>query len=282
MSVDHESRLRKADFDDIYRRPDPRAYYARLGDLDYVTPHYGQRVFRKVLDAFPATRPTVVDLCCSYGVNAALLKYDLTLNELYGRYRSEQVADLPRAELAAADRDFYARHLRADAPRVIGIDIAAPAVDYALEVGLLDGGATENLESGKPSQELTEAVRDAGLVTVTGGIGYITGQSIDRLYGCMPPERKPWFAALCLRTVDYTPVTEILAAYGLVTERLAAVTFPQRRFASEQERAYAMRALAEQGLSPLGKESEGSYHVNVFLSRPVEDVARRPIDSVLR
>lgn len=276
-----DRKLKKADFDEIYTRPDPRSYYDRLGELDYSVPGHGQRVFRKVLDALDVDEPTVVDLCCSYGVNAALLKCDLTLDHLYDHYCDERLARLASDELAEEDRDFYQSRRLKDAPRVIGVDTSAPAVEYAMTVGLLDGGAVENLEQDDPSPELAAVVDEADLITVTGGIGYITDRTIDRLLDCTSADRRPWFAALCLRTVDFTPVADSLARHGLVTEQLEGATFPQRRFADESERDFALRALAEQGVDPAGKEEAGEYHVNVFLSRPGEDVAAAPIDSVL-
>ncbi|MBF8192221.1 hypothetical protein ITP53_42390 [Nonomuraea sp. K274] len=271
----------KADFDDIYDRPDPRAYYDRLGGLDYAVPHHGQRVFRKVLDALDVDTPTVVDLCCSYGINAALLKCDLTLDHLYDHYGGARVAGLATEELADEDRAFYETRRRRAAPRVIGVDTAASAVEYAVQVGLLDAGAAENMEQDDPSPELAQAVSEADLITVTGGIGYITDRSIDRLLDCTSSDHRPWFAALCLRTVDYGPVADTLARHGLVTEQLENTTFPQRRFADDGERDFALRALAEQGVDPTGKEEAGEYHVNVFLSRPSEDVATASIGTLL-
>ncbi|WP_220447687.1 class I SAM-dependent methyltransferase [Nonomuraea diastatica] len=276
-----DRKLEKADFNDIYDRPDPRAYFDRLGSLDYAVPHHGQRVFLKVLDALDVDSPTVVDLCCSYGVNAALMKCDLTLDHLYDHYADDQVAHLAPEQLADEDRSFYRSHRRRAAPRVIGLDTASSAVEYAVNVGLLDAGASDNLEQNDPSPELAKIVGEADLITVTGGIGYITDRSIDRLLDCTSPDRRPWFAALCLRTVDFTPVADTLARHGLITEQLDNATFPQRRFADDLERKFALRSLAEQGLDPTGKEADGEYHVNVFLSRPSEDVAVAPIDALL-
>ncbi|MEU6716228.1 hypothetical protein ABZ897_32590 [Nonomuraea sp. NPDC046802] len=276
-----DRKLMKADFNDIYDRPDPRDYYDRLGSLDYAVPHHGQRFFRQVLDALDVATPTVVDLCCSYGVNAALLKCDLTLDHLYDHYGAERVAALASEELADEDRTFYESRRRRTPPRVIGVDTAASAVEYAVQVGLLDTGAVENMERDDPSPELAAAVSEADLITVTGGIGYITDRSIDRLLDCTSPDHRPWFAALCLRTVDFTPVADTLARHGLVTEQLENATFPQRRFADDRERDFALHSLAEQGLDPTGKEETGEYHVNVFLSRPSEDAASAPIDTLL-
>jgi hypothetical protein len=278
---EHTSRsLSKANFDDIYDRADPRAYFCELAALDYEVPRHGQQVFRGVLDTLAARDPTVVDLCCSYGINAALLGHDLELSDLYDRYCGEQTTGLSRDELVAADRAFYAARRCPDAPTVIGVDVASQAVDYALDVGLLDTGAAEDLEQHDPSPELAREVARADLITVTGGIGYITERTFERVLDCTSPDRRPWVAGLCLRTVPYTPIAAALARKGLVTERLEGRTFPQRRFADQQERDYALRTLVTRGIDPQGKESEGAYHVEVYLSRPAVAVAQQPINAM--
>ncbi len=68
-------------FDEIYNQPDPRVFYSRLGRLDYQSPHHAQPVFRRLVAARMRSGPvTVLDLCCSYGVNAALLNHHLSLD----------------------------------------------------------------------------------------------------------------------------------------------------------------------------------------------------------
>ena len=273
--------LAKTNFDDIYDQSDPRAYYRWLGSYDYAVPHYGAQMFRQVLDALPVAKPTLVDLCCSYGVNAALLSHDLELSDLYERYRSPELADLPSDELAELDREFYASVRRDDAPSVIGFDAAANAIDYAVDVGLIDRGVVQNLEVGDPSADVAAAVGAADLLTVTGGIGYVTERTFDRLLACSDPENRPWVASLCLRTVSFEPIADCLASQGLVTEHLDGVTFPQRRFTDADERDYALSELDALGIDTEGREAEGAYHVNVFLSRPADDVADRSIDEIL-
>lgn len=272
----------KAAFDDIYDQPDPRAYFERLGRYGYEIPQHGKTVFRQVLDVLPVENPTVVDLCCSYGVNAALLKHRLELSDLYDHYRSETVADLSSEELAEQDRELYSSVRLPTAPTVVGLDSSAPAIDYALGVGLLDHGASENLEARHPSPGLAATLADTDLITVTGGIGYVTEVTFDRLVSCVPADgEQPWVASLCLRTVPFDPIAECLQSHGLVTEHLEDVTFPQRRFASTEERESALAALARRGISPEGLEEEGSYYVDVYLSRPPEDVAEYPITEIL-
>jgi SAM-dependent methyltransferase len=271
----------KANFDSVYDRADPRAYYRELRELDYEVPHHGQQVFRRVLDRLAIRDATVVDLCCSYGINAALLKHDLELSDLYERYCGEETSRLTRDELVAADRVFYAERRRSDSPAVIGIDVAARAVAYAVDVRLLDHGAAEDLERRDPSPELARAVADVDLITVTGGIGYITERTLERVIDRSDPSRPPWVAALCLRTISYAPIAAALARRGLVTEELEGRTFPQRRFADAAERDYALRSLEARGLDPQGKEGAGAYHAAVYLSRPAGDVSEQPIETVL-
>src|SRR3546814_7020588 len=69
----------KADFSAIYVQPDPRAYFRTLGALGYVIPHLARPVFDQLIEARQRAKGggpiTVLDLGCSYGVNAALMKY---------------------------------------------------------------------------------------------------------------------------------------------------------------------------------------------------------------
>ncbi|MFN2556813.1 MAG: hypothetical protein ABR592_08055 [Nitriliruptorales bacterium] len=274
----------KARFDDIYDRPDPRAYFETLRRLDYQIPQHGQRVFRTLTEARRGTygeenRRIVLDLCCSYGVNATLLNHELSLEDLYAHYASGEADNLSSFELAAIDRAFFAARRRLTAYGSVGVDAASNAVGYALEVGLLDEGFAENLENSEPSPGLQAAAARAGLITVTGGIGYISQRTFQRILDCMV--EPPWIAAFVLRMVSYEPIAEALSRYGLVTEKLAARTFPQRRFAHAEERQYALDELAGAGVDVSSKEACGYYHAELFVSRPAWDAAELSLESLL-
>ncbi|WP_206503489.1 hypothetical protein [Streptomyces chrestomyceticus] len=275
----------KADFEAIYDRPDPRTYFRTLRPLDYQIPHHGQGVFRALAESLQRRRPgrpplQVVDLCCSYGVNAALLNHKLSLADLYDRYTdAQETGGLPPGRLAAEDRTFYDELRRPEAVRVLGIDAARHAVGYAERVGLLDAGFAENLEAAEPSARLRDAMTGTDLITVTGGVGYISATTFGRLLACTPTA--PWVAAFVLRTVSYAPVAALLADAGLVTERLPARTFRQRRFADLAERRAAFGALQDRDLDTTGKESDGFYHADLYLSRPAADVAALPLERLV-
>lgn len=272
----------KASFGEIYDMEDPRDYFEVLGDLDYAAPEHGRRLFSALIEERREKEDEsleVVDVCCSYGINAALLKYEITLDDLYERYRSEEVAGLSSDELVASDVSFYAGRKRKDSPRVVGVDVAPKAVSYGVRSGLLDAGFAENLESEDPSGELKRAVSKTDLLTVTGGIGYISERTFERLLGSM--ESPPWVASLALRWVSYEKISAVLSEYGLVTEKLDAHTFSQRRFADTEEREYVLEELEKMEIDTEGKEANGSYHAEFYLSRPLEDIAKTPLGELM-
>ncbi|MGW0884625.1 hypothetical protein [Streptomyces sp. NPDC002671] len=280
-------------FDDIYSRPDPRWYFGTLGALGYQTPHHAQSVFRRLLPlaGFPEVlerpagqdggpRATVLDICCSYGINAALLNHHVTLEELYDRYTSPQVARLTTAELIESDRGYYAARRRPDAVPVIGLDIAAPAIAYGRAAGLLDAGFAENLEAAPPSPALYRATRGTRLITVTGGASFLSVRTFRPLLEGM--EEPPWVAAFVLRTSSHRNIADGLALSGLTTEKDTSRTYSQRRFTDADEQQYAIAAVSAVGDDPRGKETNGHFHTALHLTRPAAHAAARPLHLLLR
>ncbi|MCX4792859.1 MULTISPECIES: hypothetical protein [unclassified Streptomyces] len=271
-------------FDDIYDQPDPRAYFRVLGPWEYQTPHHAQGVFRRMLSACgtsadAAGPATVLDICCSFGINAALLNHHLTWDDLYAHYTSPQATALTTAELIEWDSAFYAAHRRPDAVRVIGLDAAPHAVSYARSVGLLDEAFAENLEIAPAGPALRRAVRHTRLITITGGASFLSPRTFRPL---MESIHGPvWVASFVLRTVSYQPIADCLKTYGLTTGKAAERTFPQRRFTSTQEQLYAVAAVTAAGEDPRGKESEGYFHTTLYLSRPATNASRTPVSAFL-
>ncbi|MFE4856544.1 hypothetical protein [Streptomyces sp. NPDC056670] len=268
-------------FDAIYDQPDPRAYFRALGPLGYRTPGHAQRVFRRLRTALsPAgSAPlTVLDLCCSYGINAALLNHEVTLDDLYERYTSREAAAKTPAQLADWDREFYAARRRGDQVRVIGLDRAPRAVAYGRAVGLLAEGFAEDLEEAPPSPALRRAVQDVRLITVTGGTTFLSQRTFRPLL--CAAHGPVWVAAFVLRTSSYDDIAGALAAFGLATER-TGTTFPQRRFTDRAEQRYAVDTVTAAGLDPAGKECDGSFHTALHLSRPTSDVVMIPLDTLV-
>jgi hypothetical protein len=274
----------KASFDDIYDQPDPRAYVAGLSELEYRIPGNARPIFAHLIDL---TRQrsgddlAVLDLCCSYGINAALLNHGLSLDDFYARYTADEVAAMSTEELRKADRAFYAERRQPDAVRMVGLDVAANAIDYAISVGILDAGASEDLEANDPSGTLKKELADVGLVTVTGGIGYITEATFDRVLGAASGDVVPWVAAFALRWVDMSTHVTALERYGLVLEQLQGHTFRQRRFADDSERDFVLGELDRLGMDATGMEAEGYHHTNFYLARRAEEIEATALEDLL-
>ena len=90
----------------------------------------------------------ILDLGCSYGVNAALLKHDLSMEDLYEHWGQTKLADAASEDVIARDESFFAEFDDADGIEVIGLDQAQNAISFAEKVGLLDEGLAEDLEIG--------------------------------------------------------------------------------------------------------------------------------------
>lgn len=271
----------KRSFNDIYNRSNPLSYFSTLGELDYCIPQNAKPAFERVIAArreglAEDDVTKIVDVGCSYGVNAALLKHGYALDELYAHYSNGDWRD--RGALLEDDRAFYGAPFNTSL-EFVGLDQADKAIGYAVESGALDDGVAADLEAGEAPQPVVQAVSGTDIVMSTGCVGYVTEASLERI---LEPnaERRPWMAHMVLRMFSYEPVVDMLDRHGYVTEKGMGL-FAQRRFASEEERQHALDNLAKLGVDPTGVEADGWYAAEFFLSRPAEDAADAPIDTIL-
>lgn len=264
----------KVTLDHIYQRPDPRAYFQQLARLDYRIPQEAKPYFAKFLqeyrDARQVAEPRVLDIGCSYGINAALLKYDLTMDELYARY-SEQVAGAPdgmaeRGPLLERDRELAASRQPAQQTRFTGLDTSGEALSYAVDAGFLDDAVQADLEADEPTPEQRDRLAGTDVVISTGCIGYVTERTLTQVVHAQGGAR-PWMAHFVLRMFPFGPVEEALGSLGYETVRVGEV-FRQRRFASRQEQEQVLKTMAEAGVEAEGLEAEGWFYAQLHLSRP--------------
>ncbi|MBF6170483.1 class I SAM-dependent methyltransferase [Nocardia blacklockiae] len=254
----------KASFDDIYDRPDPSAYYRRMADLDYCIPELAKPHFERIIADYRAATgaaPTVLDIGCSYGVNAALLRLDTTVAELAEHYRDGDTAARiarDRARLAAVDRQPEVRF--------IGMDAAAPALSYAVSAGFLHDTVHADLEAGDPTEPQRRVLAGADLVISTGCVGYVTERTLLRVARAHGT-RLPWMAHFVLRMFDFEPIAKQLGDLGYRIERVPG-TFRQRRFASPAEQTQVLNTLSANGIDPTGLEADGWLHAQLHLCIP--------------
>ena len=274
----------KADFNSIYVQPDPRQYFTLLGSLNYMIPDVAQPIFDQIITYLSGRlrrTVTVLDIGCSYGVNAALLKYGIGVDALRQRYASAGLATCHSARLAVYDRHFFASWPVRSNVRIVGLDVSKPATDYGVSVGLLDDAIVADLEKGELSPGDARKVRHADLIISTGCVGYVSERTFEALIGLFPAGTAPWVASFVLRMFPYCNIEEYLANHALVTEKLMGATFVQRRFKDNSEAEEALANIRALGLDPSGKESDGLYHAEFFLSRPQSEISRAPLGKIV-
>jgi SAM-dependent methyltransferase len=273
----------KADFESIYTQPDPRQYFTVLGGLDYMIPDLAAPVMRQLMGARSALRgdgPTMLDVGCSYGVNAAVNRRPLSFADLHRRYARREMMPLTSDQLRVLDRMYLAGWPAMDASRWLGLDISAPALDYARAVGLIDQGVVADLEAGVLTDDQHALVSQADMILSTGAVGYVTETTLGQLVDAAA-DRKPWVVSFVLRMFPYDRIVEAMAARGLVTEKLAGATFVQRRFRDTGEFEQTLAALTNMELDVTGLEADGLLHAELYVSRPEADIRVAPLDEVV-
>lgn len=272
----------KANFDNIYTMPDPRAYFSILGALDYMIPDIAEPVSRQILTAYAQQRqrkPRVLDVGCSYGINAAVHRFPLNFDTLRRRYACHEIAALSPDELMRMDRNYFSAWPETGVADFIGLDISEPAVTYAKTAGLLHDGIVADLENNIITPAQAKIVDKTDIILSTGCVGYVSEKTYSQLLDAMP--QTPWVVSFVLRMFPYDRFEKVMGSYGLVTEKLTSATFVQRRFRDEDEFESTLQTLTQRGVDPTGFESEGLWHAELYLSRPAEDVRAMPLDEIV-
>jgi SAM-dependent methyltransferase len=274
----------KANFDHIYELPDPREYLRVLGGLDYVIPDLAKGILRSLIARcaqVKGQRVKVLDLGCSYGINAALVRFPLDMQRMAHRYNHASMHGLSTAQLLKLDANYFGSWPEQVNANFVGLDVSEAAIDYAKSVGLIESGIAANLENGEVPAEHKKALRDVDIIVSTGCVGYVTDKTFHRLLSLREKGSVPWVVSFVLRMFPYDAIGAELAQHGLVTEKLGGVTFVQRRFHSESELEATLKAVQARGIDPQGKEADGLFHAELFVSRPEAEARDSPLSEIV-
>ena len=274
----------KASMDHIYDQPDPRAYFRELNQLGYGIPGEAKPIFQRLIWYLQSQRYdqiNILDLGCSYGVNAALLKHDLSMADLYVRWKEDELVDSPPDEIIVKDQQFFAALPNPTDLKFYGIDVAQNAIAYGTKSGLLDNGLSVDLESELLPFTAHKELASVDLVMSTGCVGYITEKSFGRLMPVITHGRKPWIANFVLQMFPFDAISRTLSRWGYVTEKLEGHTFAQRQFASTEEQEQVAEQMTEDRTDSHGGEVQNQLFAEFYLSRPASDASRLPIERLI-
>ena len=245
-------------------------------------PDVAEPVVRQILGAWSGRAgrdPVVLDVGCSYGINAAVNRYPLGVSDLRHRYSRREIMALTSGETRALDCAYYAGWPEISRARFLGLDVSRPAVDYARSVGLIDHGVVANLESDPLRPEDAQVLGQADVILSTGAVGYVTEKTFAPLVDAL--KTPPWVISFVLRMFPYDGLEAAFARRGMVTERLRGATFVQRRFRDAEEFQKTLAAVEARGLDPSGLEGDGLLQAELFLSRPEADARALPLDRMV-
>lgn len=222
---------------------------------------------------------TVLDVGCSYGINAAIHRFPVSFASLRQRYARREMMRLSTEDLIRLDRHFYSGWPDVGLAHFIGFDASRPAIHYANEMGLHDDGIVADLERDSLTQAQIKVLAPVNVVLSTGAVGYITARTYRKLLDALPAT--PWVISFVLRMFPYDDFIATFADYGMVTEKLAGSTFVQRRFRDKDEFERSLSALRSLGIDTKGFEADGLFQAELFVSRPEADARAMPLDDIV-
>jgi hypothetical protein len=264
----------KQDFTDAYNAPSPRPLFKVYRNLDYKVPYHIEH-FLAALTRFArrvggAQSTRLVDIGCSYGMNALMLKHGCRYAGM-----AETILDgnVPDENLQSALRG------QGDAVKdmqVIGLDSSVNAIRFCEQGNLQDYSFCVNLELQEIPAEAGEVLGGANFILSSGVYGYISEVTTRKLVLAAAEPESLWVCNFVLRPVDYSPTMRILDGLGFATET-APVLFPHRRFSSDIEREATLAFLRASGSDPSPEIASGYLYTRLYISRSRKAAAAFPL-----
>jgi len=271
----------KANFDDTYAAPTPHAYVAAMARTGYeigeqARPYCvaaAELLQERNGDAWPTQ---MLDVGCSYGLGAACVKHGCSFDEIVAFFSSRA----PREYNAA--REAMRMWLNVAPPtcdlRTVGLDSSEPAIRFAVDAGLLDGGIARDFEQpgASPSEAERAWLRSCNLLISTGAIGYVTERTLDVILPHLgkdhPSDLGPLTVLTILRMFDASPIEAALERQGLSFAAVPGVRLPQRRFQDSTERRRVLSELHDRGIDTSGWEDRGKHYADLYVAAPPEQL----------
>ncbi|UVK48577.1 hypothetical protein BPNPMPFG_007982 (plasmid) [Mesorhizobium sp. AR07] len=259
----------KHDFTASYNGRWPHAYFRACLAVDYMLPDRAKPIFERIFADYRRirnkTKLKIIDVGCSYGVNAALLRTDLDLDDLYAAYL-EPSGSLSREE-EIEHRAFFRNQGLRDDIQFVGVDPSFRAVRYALDLGLLEAGVAADLETRDLTIKERSALADADILISTGCVGYATERTFARVYEASATSR-PWVVAFVMHRFSYDDIAAALRAFSLETRPLERFRQRQSRFSTSKELRAILKAMAKLGIEDRLERTTGYIYASCYISAP--------------
>jgi hypothetical protein len=265
----------KADFDEIYTEPTPHDYLTTMGECGYRIAENARPFIISAAELLlemngEALPVQMLDVGCSYGIGAASIKYGCSIDEIISFYSSRapkeysSCCDVTRMWLNVVPPVYNIR--------CVGVDSSAPAIDFAINAGLLDGGIAKDFESNdnSPDENDISWFRSCNLLIGTGSIGYVTERTLSKILSHLgedhPADFGPCAVVTILRMFDKEPIKSVFESFGYRFEPVPGIYLPQRKFVDENEKKGVVDVLNKRGVDTVDLEDNGTLLAELFIA----------------
>ena len=264
----------KKDFTDIYTQNSPYEYLKEMKRLQYRIPDSTKPLYLSLAEQLfnKLQRPVnVLDLGSSYGINSALMKYNLTMSKLDDFFLKEKE---PTTEETI---QFFKNLSKNDTLNFYQMDISQPALKFSESVGLCKKGICMNLEANNPT--LKKELFQIDMVIATGCIGYIGYKAFSNLFEIIKNQQfnssqpktepvTPILAFSVLRIFDMEKIQKTFDYYGYSLVKSDLKPICQRNFSDSEEKSQTLSLLHSKGIDTKGYEDEGSFFADFYVASP--------------
>lgn len=277
MSYAQENEV-KADFNNVYVMPTPHSYISTMSDHGYQIGDEARPYFTAAAELLgelnqEAWPVHMLDIGCSYGIGSALVKYGCSFDEIVSFYSSRAPMNY------ASCCDVMRMWLNVTPPacdiRCVGLDSSAPAIKFALDSGLLDGGIARNYENGASKKQLSNEIawyRSCNLLVSCGAIGYVTSKTLDAVLPHLgkdhPGSHGPLAVMTILRMFDTKAIAAAFERFGYRFGVVPGIALKQREFIDNQEKNKIIELIHGMGISTRGLEDTGELFAHLYIAAP--------------
>lgn len=208
----------------------------------------------------------ILDLGSSYGINSALMNYELVMGELddfFVNHGSPSINETQNFfdELPNKNPkfEFYL------------VDTSSPALEFAKKSGLCQDSFCVNMEKENISPQFAQTLNKIDLIISTGCIGYVGWKSFEKLFDFIEKYSRsplPVFAFTVLRIFPMDEIENIFEKNNFKLVKTKVGPLRQRRFYSDDEMKKSVDLLNKRGIDTSGLEEKGYYFADFYVGGP--------------
>ncbi|MFQ5781856.1 MAG: hypothetical protein ACE5GR_02225 [Nitrosopumilus sp.] len=261
----------KKDFTNIYIQKFPNSYLKEMKKLEYRIPDKTKPLYLSIAKQLYnklSKKINIIDIGSSYGINSALMKYDLKMSDLDDFFLKQD----PSIEQS---KQFFEQLSSDDSFDFYQIDISEPALRFSENVNLCKKGICVNLETGNlPIKELPQS----DMIIATGCIGYIGYKAFSNIFELIKkqnseenlenPGRGQVFAFSVLRIFDMKDIEKTFDHYGYSLVKSDVHPIRQRRFSDLEEKHKTLSLLHDKGIDTKWLEDDGHFYADFYIAGP--------------